>query len=152
MTDLTPQSSPSESPSSSSGLPASPGSASSINSLSGGRETTRPHPDYVALGWGKTPPKSPPPVLTNPVGLAPTGSPPGKLCAVDGVRTMLAGLSVYGFLQGVNHILEFVGSSAAVLPKYGAEIAAVAVALFHLTSAILADNTPRPAAEPPRLP
>jgi hypothetical protein len=146
-----PPSPSSESPSLSSGSGSSAPLEYSINSLDEARALSPGRSDFDPVTGKLTPPKSTPPVLANPAALAPTGSPPGKLSPADGFRTMLTGLSVYGLLQAFAHFLEFVGSSADLMPKYGPEIAAVAVSLYHLVTAIMADNTPRPSTEPHRV-
>jgi hypothetical protein len=146
MTQSPPASSPSGPRSSSSASGSGRSSDfSTINSLDEARAMTPVRSDFDPVSGKLIPPKSPPPILTNPAALAPTGSPPGSLSPADGFRSMLTGLGLYGFLQAANHLLDFVGSSSYLFPRYGPEIAAVAVALAHLASAWMRDNTPRPA-------
>jgi hypothetical protein len=57
------------------------------------------------------------------------------------MRSILTGFGLYGALTVLLQVLNFFGANPQFLGPHGTEVAAVAVAVAHLTMAFMADNT-----------
>jgi hypothetical protein len=91
---------------------------------------------------------APAPSASNPLALAPSGSAPGRANWVDTLRAAVAGFSVYGVAMAGVGLLQLAGEHPAALGHYGAEIAAVCVAVGSLVAAIMADRQPEGPPDP----